>query len=144
MSQIKKIITINASPETIMEYVSDVNNHPAFIPPLKSISNIDERVSTVGTTWDWTFVMAGIEFVGKSEAIKYEAGKVLSYKTTGGIVSTFTYSVEAGEDGTQLTMEVVYETPESLVGKANLAAIEKINSESAEAAEENIKAILEN
>ena len=143
MSRATKIVSINASPEKVMEYISNVSNHPAFIPPLKSIENIGGDVTKPGTVWDWTFVMAGLEFKGKSETVEYQPGKVFKYKTMGGIVSTFTYSVEAEGSASRLTMDVEYEVPSSLLGKANLAAVEKVNADSAEAAEENIKTILE-
>lgn len=143
MSRATKIVSINVSPEKVMEYISNVSNHPAFIPPLKSVENISGDPINRGTVWDWTFVMAGIEFKGKSETVDYQPGKIFKYKTTGGIASTFTYNVEPEGSGSRLTMDVEYEVPSSLLGKINQTAVEKINSESAEAAEENIKIILE-
>ncbi len=143
MSRTTKILSINVSPEKVMEYISNVSNHPAFIPPLKSVENISGDPTQLGTVWDWTFVMAGIEFKGKSETVDYQPGKVFKYKTTGGIAATFTYSVEAEGSASRLTMDVEYEVPSSLLGKANQAAVEKVNADSAQAAEENIKTILE-
>jgi carbon monoxide dehydrogenase subunit G len=143
MSRATKIVSINVSPEKVMEYISNIRNHPAFIPPLKAVENISGDPTKPGTVWDWTFVMAGIEFKGKSETVEYQPAKVFKYKTTGGISSTFTYSVEAEGSATRLTMDVEYEVPASLLGKANQAAVEKVNGDSAQAAEENIKTILE-
>ena len=143
MSRTTKIVSISASPEKVMSYICDVNNHPAFIPPLKSIENIQGDATKPGTVWDWTYVMAGIEFKGKSETVEFQSEKTFKYKTTGGITSIFTYSVEPEGLGTRLTMDVDYEVPDTLLGKTNLAAVEKANAETAETAEENIKTILE-
>ena len=35
-----------------MEYIVDVTNHPAFIGPLKSVSNVRGDVRKAGTSWD--------------------------------------------------------------------------------------------
>lgn len=143
MSQTTESVSINSSPEKVMEYISDVNNHPAFIPPLKSVENIEGDAKNPGTKWDWTFMLAGLELHGKSETVEYQSGKVFKYRTYGGAESTFTYTVESEGTGTKLTMDVEYEIPESVLGKVSQAAVEKINADSADASAANIKAILE-
>lgn len=144
MAKITKVISVVATPKNVMEYISDVKNHTAFIPPLKSIENVDGNERTPGTDWNWTFEMGGVELFGKSETVAYEEGVLFQYKTSGGIESTFTYSVVAEGEGTQLTIEVEYEIPESVLGKiADKSVIENMNTSQADAAAENIKAILE-
>jgi ribosome-associated toxin RatA of RatAB toxin-antitoxin module len=143
MSRVTKTVTVQASPETVIEYIADVENHPAFIGPLKRIDNLSGSSREVGTTWDWTFIMAGVEISGKAATVEYSRGVRYKYRTTSGIMSTFTYSVESLEGGSRLTMDVEYEVPGSVVDKVGLAVAERLNDQAGKSAAENIKIILE-
>ena len=117
MSRVAKSAVINGKADQIMNYIADVKNHPAFIGPLKSVANINGDSKTPGTSWDWTFVMAGVEFSGRAETVSYEGGKKFSFKTTTGVQSTFTYSAEPQGNGVKVTVDVTYDVPQSLVAK---------------------------
>lgn len=143
MSHVVKSVTISNDPARIIEYIVDVDNHPAFLGALKTVSNISGDPRTVGTTWDWTFTMAGILLSGRAETVAYEPGKRYSFKTTSGVTSTFVYSVEPGAGGTKLTIDVKYEIPKTVAGKMQAAVVERLNEEGAHAAVENLKAILD-
>jgi uncharacterized membrane protein len=143
MSRVAKSAVINCSADQIMNYIADVKNHPAFIGPLKSIANINGDSKKAGTSWDWTFVMAGVEFPGRSETVSYEPGKKFSYKTTTGILSTFTYTADQQGDGVKLTVDVTYELPQTLVAKMQGSVVEKLNEAEGSRAVENLKAILD-
>ena len=143
MSHVTKTVTLTADPDSIIEYIVEVENHPAFIGPLKRIANLSGDPREPGTTWDWTFIMAGVEISGVSEAVEYTPGVMYRYRTTSGIISTFTYSVSPGDDGSVLTMDVEYDVPESVADKVGLAVVERLNEHTGASATENIKIILE-
>ena len=143
MSHVAKSLTISSDPKRIMEYIADVNNHPAFLDPLKSISKLSGDPRKPGTSWDWTFVMAGVEFTGRAETVAFEAGKRYSFKTTSGIQSTFVYSCEPAANGSKVTIDVTYEIPKTLVAKMQKSAVEQLNESGAAKAVENLKAILD-
>src|SRR3989344_1197464 len=109
MTRITKVNSINTDPAKVIEYIADVHNHPAFISALKSVDNISGNAREKGVTWEWTFVMSGVEIKGKAEMNEYTAGKHYSFKTSGGISSTFNYTVEPEGAGTRLTIDVEYE-----------------------------------
>lgn len=143
MSRVTKVVTIKAEAEKVLEYIADVKNHPAFISALKSVDNLKGNPKHIGESWDWTFVMGGIEIKGKAETADYVEGKLYSFKTTTGIISTFTYSVEPEDSGTRLTMDVEYEVPQSVLGKmADKAIVERLNNQEGDRAVENLQAIL--
>jgi uncharacterized membrane protein len=144
MSQVARTVVISNSPERVIEYIADVNNHVAFIGPLKAVSELSGDPKKPGTSWTWTFVMAGVEFSGSAETVSYAPGRQFSYKTTSGILSTFTYSCEAGGGtGTTLKMEVSYEIPKTLLAKTQSAVIEKLNDAEGDRVVQNIKVILD-
>lgn len=143
MSRVTKVVSIKADPAKVIEYISNVKNHPAFLSALKSVENISGDPKQAGTSWDWTFMMGGVELKGKGETADYVSGKRYSFKTTSGIQSTFVYAVEPENDGSRLTMDVTYEAPNNVLSKiADKAVIERLNDEDGEKAVENLKAIL--
>ncbi|MSU45301.1 MAG: hypothetical protein EXS47_01595 [Candidatus Zambryskibacteria bacterium] len=143
MSRVTKIASVKADPEKVLSYIADVKNHPAFISALKSVDNLQGDPKHIGESWDFTFSMGGVEVKGKAETADYVEGKHYSFKTTTGIVSTFSYSVEAENGGTRLTMDVDYEIPHNVVAKLlDSAVVERLNDQEGDRAVENLQAIL--
>jgi uncharacterized membrane protein len=143
MSRVAKSAVINGNADQIMNYIADVKNHPAFIGPLKSIANVKGDPKKPGTSWDWTFVMAGAEFSGRAETVGYEAGKKFSYRTTTGVESTFTYTAEPQGGGVKVTVDVTYDVPGTLLSRMQASVVEKLNDAEGVRAVENLKAILD-
>jgi uncharacterized membrane protein len=143
MSRVVKSALINGNADQIMNYIADVKNHPAFIGPLKSVANIDGDPKKPGTSWDWTFVMGGVEFSGRAETVRFESAKVFSYKTTTGVQSTFTYSAEPQGGGVKVSVDVTYEVPQTLLSRMQTSVVEKLNDAEGSRAVENLKAILD-
>ena len=143
MSGVSKTVSIKADLQRVLTYIADVRNHPAFIGPLKRVTNLSGDPKDSGTTWDWTFIMAGVELTGKAETIEYVEGKHYKYKTTSGARSTFTYSVESVGQETRLALDVDYDLPESVIGKVAKAVAERMNDRDGDQMTESIKVILE-
>jgi hypothetical protein len=99
LSHIYRSITLSKDPGMVIDYIADVRNHPAFISALRSVSELSGESNRVGTTWKWTFVMAGVEVEGNAETTAFESGKEFAYKTTGGVSSQFSYRVENARRG---------------------------------------------
>ena len=104
---------IDNTPEAVMSYIADPKNRPLYLPMLKSISDIKGDGTGAGTTWKWTWAVLGMEFEGTGRCLKYEPGKLYSFKTEGGIESTWTYQAEPEGQGTKLTIRVDYDVPET-------------------------------
>ena len=143
MARVAKSVVITNKADRIIDYIADVKNHPAFLGPLKSIANVNGDPKKVGTSWDWTFVMAGVEFSGRAETVKYESGKQFSFRTTTGIQSTFTYSAEPQGNSVKVSIDVTYDVPPSLLSKMQAGVVEKVNDADGARAVENLKTILD-
>jgi uncharacterized membrane protein len=144
MSKVAQSLEVNTSPESVMDYIIDITNHPAFIGPLKSVANIKGDVKKPGTTWDWVYSLAGVELAGKAETVRFVPGKEFVYKTTTGAKSTFTYRADsAGGKKTKLSLNVDYEVPTNALGKMKASVFEKLNDAEGKRVVENLKALLE-
>ncbi|HYU52099.1 MAG TPA: SRPBCC family protein [Gemmatimonadaceae bacterium] len=144
MSKVAQSLEVNSSPDSVMDYIIDITNHPAFIGPLKSVANIRGDVKKPGTTWDWVYSLAGVELAGKAETVRFVPGKEFVYKTTTGAKSTFTYRADsAGGKKTKLSLNVDYEVPTNALGKMKASVFEKLNDAEGKRVVENLKALLE-
>jgi uncharacterized membrane protein len=145
MSRVAQSLEVTCSPESLMNYIVDVTNHPAFIGPLKSVENVKGDVRKPGTSWDWVYSLAGVELSGKAETVRFVPAKEFVYKTTTGAVSTFTYSAEPGSGGgkTRLSLKVDYEVPKHALGKMQASVFEKLNDAEGKRVVENLKALLD-
>jgi uncharacterized membrane protein len=141
--KVAESLEVSCSPESLMEYIVDVTNHPAFIGPLKSVSNLSGDVRSPGTRWDWVYSLAGVELSGKAETIRFTPGKEFVYKTTSGAQSTFTYSAAPAGSKTRLSFRVEYEVPTTGLGKMKASVFERLNDAEAKRVVENLKALLE-
>lgn len=143
MARVVKSVTVSSDAARIIDYIAEVRNHPAFLGPLKSVSNMTGDPRKVGSSWDWTFIMAGVEFTGRAETVAFEPGKKYSFKTTSGIHSTFVYSCEPAGGQAKLSIDVTYDVPKTLVAKMQAPVVEKWNEAEGARAVENLKAILD-
>ena len=143
MSKVAQSLEVDCTPESLMEYIVDVTNHPAFIGPLKSVENINGDVRKSGTSWDWVYSLAGVELSGKAETVRFVPGKEFVYKTTTGAKSTFTYRADPAGAKTKLSLNVDYEVPTNALGKMKASVFEKLNDAEGKRVVENLKVVLE-
>ena len=141
---VEAVVQISNSPETVIDYVTDMQNRTLYLNPLQSISNLQGAATEVGSSWNWSWVMLGVELEGVGICTEYQAGKCYAFRTEGGIVSTFTYRAEAEGDGTKMTITVDFKVPAAVAalpgGEGLLTGMEQTE---AEKTVQNLKAILD-
>lgn len=142
---IEATATIDNTPDAVLSYVADVRNRPYYLPSLKTVTDIkDAGDFGAGTTWKWTWLSLGMEFTGTGECLKYEPGKLYTFRTTGGISSTWTYTAAPEASGTNLHIKVEFEVPQSAVARLPIAAVaEGLKRAETERVVQNLKAILD-
>ena len=141
MAKVERTITINAPVEKVFSYISDPNNELETIPSITDIRNIQGEGA--GKTYDWTYKMLGIPLRGKSETVEYKPNERYVSKSSGGIVSTWTYSFKAEAGGTQMNLVVEYTIPVPVLGKFADRLVLRQTGREADLAMANIKDRLE-
>ena len=114
--QVKASAILDNTPEAVLGYIADVRNRTYFLPSLKAITNVQGEPASASTTWSWTWVLLGMEFVGTGRSLDYQPGKTYSFQTEGGIASKWTYTVAPEGKGTRLTIQVEYQPPAGVLG----------------------------
>ena len=115
MAKVERTITINAPVEKVCNYLSDPTNALEYVPSMTDIRNI--KGEGVGRTYDWTYKMLGISFSGKTEVVEYKPNERYVTKSSGGIVSTWTYSFKAETGRTQMNLVIDFTIPIPVLGK---------------------------
>jgi len=114
MQKVQTSTHVENTPEAVMAYIADVKNRPLYLPSLKAVSDVKGGPGA-GATWKWTWVMFGAELQGAGRCLDYQPGKLYSFRTEGGITSTWTYRAAPEGKGTKLTIEVEYTVPERVL-----------------------------
>jgi len=141
MAKVERSIIINAPVEKVFSYISDPNSELESIPSITDIRDITGQ--GVGQRWGWSYKMMGISLKGGSEVIEYIPNQRLVHKSTGGIVSTWTYTFNPEAGGTRVNLVVDYTIPVPVLGKIAERLVLRQNEREADLAMTNIKERLE-
>jgi carbon monoxide dehydrogenase subunit G len=139
MERIKRSVVVQAPAAQVFEFVSDPRNFPEIWPSMIEVSNLDQE----SQSFDWTYKMAGMKFHGRSKTVDLEPNRRRVVKGEGGISSTFTWLFQQRDDGTEVTLEVEYEIPGSLLRQLTAPFLRRLNEREAETTLENLKERLE-
>jgi uncharacterized membrane protein len=142
MTKLTKSIHVKVPVENVYDFVFEPANLVEIWPSLIEIKDL-QQLPNGGNKYTWVYKMAGMRFEGKGEDIEVSPLKRLSSKNEGGIDSVVTWSFEAENGGTQVTMETEYKVPIPLLGKIAENIIIKQNEHEAEIILENLKTRLE-
>jgi carbon monoxide dehydrogenase subunit G len=115
MAKVERTTTINAPIEKVFAYVTDPTNELEFVPGITDVRNV--KGEGVGQTADWTYKMLGIPLSGKSEVLEYKPNERYVTKSSGGVVSTWTWTFKSEVGSTQVNVVVDYTIPISVLGE---------------------------
>ena len=136
---------INAPPDKVLAFIADVRNRTRYVSSLKALTDIQgDPAGGVGTTWKWKFAVLGREFEGTGKCVKFEAGKLYSFQTQGGLESTWSYTAAPDGQGTKLSVHVEFKVPDDLAKSLPPPqALESMKKAEGDLVIQNLKTILE-
>ncbi len=141
MARVEGSITINAPVEKIFAYLDDPMNGMDFIPSMTDIRGITGQ--GVGQKWGWTYKMMGLPLKGEAEVTEFIRNKRCVVKTTGSILSTWTFTFQRRSGATRLDLVVEYTIPIPVLGKLGEGLVLRLNQREAEFAIAMLKEKLE-
>lgn len=142
MKRIQKTIQIKAPAQRVFDYVTQPTNLPSIMPSMIEVSNVAPQPNG-GRNFDWIYKMAGVRLKGHSKIEQHEPGKLAVVRTSGGIVSTWTWKFEGDGVGTRLTLDVEYMIPVPVLGKLAEAIVARMNERETELTLAHLKEITE-
>jgi uncharacterized protein YndB with AHSA1/START domain len=142
MEKIKKTVFINAPPAKVFDYLSDPTHLPEVWPSMVDVSGVKTKPDGANA-FDWTYKMAGVKFHGHSETVEVERNHRRVFRNEKGIPSTFRWTFEPHDKGTDFSAEVEYEIPGALLGRLAAPFLRRINEREADTMMENTRERME-
>jgi uncharacterized protein YndB with AHSA1/START domain len=141
MLTVKRSIAIEAPMERVFDQLTDPRNLLEIWPSLVEVTS--PRFEPDGRhAFDWTFRMAGVPFHGRCDTVEVERPRWRVDRNTGGIPSTFRWSVEPRGGASAVALEVEYRVPRVLRVLAG-RILQALNEREAETLLVNLKARIE-
>jgi uncharacterized membrane protein len=141
MATISRKSTINAPAEKIFSYIGNPMNQLEWLPSISSVRDVSGEGK--GQTFAWTYKMAGLPLKGKTETLEYVANKKIGLKTSGGVVSTWTWQFSGAAGKTDVDLSIEYNVPIPVLGKLAEKLVVRQNAREANLAMSNIKSKME-
>lgn len=144
MAVIKRSVEINAPLRKVFEFVSKPENWTKYVTSLIAVENISDDPIKVGTTFDWTYRMLGMDFNGKGKVLEYEQDSRFKMVMEGHFPIIETYIFQGDDTKTTLTVQIEYDLPGKLLGVlADRVVVEKLNVKEADTVLDKIKTLCE-
>jgi carbon monoxide dehydrogenase subunit G len=142
MQRLHATIEINASAEAVFDYVTHPENLPHVWPSMASVSNVERRADG-SHSFDWLHKVGPLRVKGHGETERVEANRLCVVNNTGGIESTFRWTLEPNGASTRLDVDVSYAVPTPIVGRIAEGVVAKHTEHEMSDVLKKIKAALE-
>ena len=119
MTKITKSIEINASPEKVFAWMSDIKNVNESMKGFTELEQTSKGPLALGSTIHGVGAAGGSNAEMDLEAIEYVKNKKVVWRTVGAskLKMTGTWTYEPTANGTKVTYDEEYELPYSILGK---------------------------
>ena len=141
MAKVERNVTINAPVDKVFTYITNPNNQLEWLPGMTEVRDITGE--GVDRKFGFTYKMMGIPFKGESQIEEYVPNERIVLKSSGGVVSTWTWDFNAEDGGTNINLVVEFTIPVPVVGRVGERLALKQNEREADHAVTNLKDILE-
>ena len=144
MPTVSRTITIEAPVEKVFQFVTSPDNWTKYVTSLVEVRDLSSPAVEKGTTFVWQYRMIGMNFGGKGTITENVKNSKFGMKMEGGFPITENYGFASKNNGTELTVEVIYDIPGKIMSVVSKSAvIEKMNQKEADSVLEKIKMLCE-
>ena len=138
----KKEMHINAKPAEIFGWLTDPRHIMEIWPSMVDEENVELR-SDGSHSFDWTYKMAGMKFHGHCDTTEVKKDRLIVNHNKSGIPSTFRWTFDSKDKGTDVTLEIEYEIPSKLLGHLAAPIVRRLNERDGNTLVENLKVRME-
>jgi uncharacterized protein YndB with AHSA1/START domain len=138
----KRQAHVNAEPAKIFDWLTEPRHMLEIWPSMVDETNVE--VKPDGThSFDWTYKMAGMKFQGHCDTIELKRDRLRVDRNKSGIPSTFRWTFEPRDKGTDVTLEIEYEIPGKLLGHLAAPIVRRLNERDGNTLVDNLKERME-
>ncbi len=113
MMRMKKTLHVDAEPEEVVSVMLDFSVNP----PGMTGAPVYETPDIEGSVYEWTFKFVGVPQKGVMIVTEYVPNERVSFRNFGAMESTSTWTFEAENTGTRVTMDVASRLTIPLIGR---------------------------
>ena len=142
MSEIRKSLTIDATPEELYAIVDDPAQFPKYVPNVTEVVDVHRTERRIGDSFRVIYKVLGVTFDEKFTTTEYEHAKCLTSSFKGGMSGTFRWTFEPQGAGCKVSVHISYEVAGGVLGKAaDSAVLERANAKSIEGMLSNLASL---
>jgi uncharacterized protein YndB with AHSA1/START domain len=138
----KRQTYIHAPPAKIFAYLNDPRHMLEIWPSMVEETNVEMQPDG-RHSFDWVYKMAGMKFHGHCDTTEIEHDHRRVDHNKSGIPSTFRWTFEPRDEGTDVTLEIEYEIPGKLLGRLAAPMVRRLNDRDGNTLVENLKERME-
>jgi len=135
-------IAIDASPETVFEYLDEPANHRTITPAITGIADV-EPLDNGGKELDFTYRMVAVEVDGHLVQTVHEPPTCHRFEMDGALSGELTFDIEATDDGSWVTYTAEYTIPGQVIAKVIEPFVRRYNQSELQSTLANLKATIE-
>lgn len=135
-------IAIDASPETVFEYLDEPANHRTITPAITDITNV-EPIDNGGKELDFTYRMVAVEVEGHLVQTVHEPPTCHRFAMDGALSGELTFDIEATDDGSWVTYTAEYTIPGQVIARVIEPFVRRYNQGELRSTLANLKAKIE-
>jgi uncharacterized protein YndB with AHSA1/START domain len=144
MAEIHKSVVIDAPVETVFDLIDDPSAIATYTPNVERVEDVEQSEQRLGDTFRVIYKAAGVTFKEQFTVTEYERPTRLASRFEGGMNGTFAYQVTPQAEQTTLSVDVQYELPGGLLGKAaDALLLERTNEKTIEKQLDNLRELAE-
>ncbi len=140
---IKKSAKISSRPEKVYEFLTTPGKVKLALPGLMETNNTPQGRLKEGDSFDTVYRMYGVLLYSKWHVHKLLPTAYYEAYSDGDVKSTWKYDIRESGNETELTVEVSYEIPQTILGKVEKVVLEALNEREIEHYLRNIGTIFE-
>lgn len=141
MVRVSESVNIDASKETVWEFMDDPHNQPVISPSITAVSDVDQRPD--GKSLECTYSMAGVDLDVTLRTTTYDPGERVVFEMDDGLDGEIEWRFEAADDGTEVTYAADFGVPGEVMERVVEPLIRRYNERELSTTLANLKTRLE-
>ena len=139
MQTITRDVRVDAPLEQVFSFLVDPHHLSDIWPSIVEVKSVKKIKNRDGFKFNWNYRMSDVEFDGKCETIEYIPNERIAIKSTKGLDSTITWTLQPAGQETQVNLKFEYQIPASVLKQQEEEAVVEANEREVDILLQNLK-----
>jgi ribosome-associated toxin RatA of RatAB toxin-antitoxin module len=140
VAEIKKSLTIDATPSELFDIAEDPSKLPKFVPNVTDVVDIQRTDRRIGDSFRVIYKVLGVTFDEQFTTTEYDRPTYLTSAFKGGMTGTFRWTFEPDGRQCKVSVDIHYDVVGGALGKAvDAVMLERTNGKAIEGMLDNLR-----